>query len=307
MWAAAGVLAIACLVAYAVVRTERAVPATVVSLTFDDGFASQWTARRILDAHGYRGTFYINSARLGTPQRLNTAQVRLLADAGHEIGGHTLDHPKLPALGRTRRLREICDDRIALTRLIGAPVTSFAYPFGASAPAVEQDVAACGYNSARTVGGLDTSGDRCVNCPAAESMPPGNRLRFRSSTSYVESTPISQAMKQIVAAERSGGGWIPLVFHEVCDGCSKLAITPSNLTALLDWMRGRGVTVRTVGQVIGGDAHPAVASSAVGIAQASIETRSWRLNLRESLFAALALLFGLPIGGLLIARATGRW
>jgi peptidoglycan/xylan/chitin deacetylase (PgdA/CDA1 family) len=39
---------------------------TVVSLTFDDGQASQYAAASVLHRHGMAGTFYINSGYVGS-------------------------------------------------------------------------------------------------------------------------------------------------------------------------------------------------------------------------------------------------
>ncbi len=305
-WLAAGAIGVVPAATYLVGRMGPARTPTVVSLTFDDGFKSQWTARSVLAAHGYRATFYINSARLGQARRLTAAQVRLLADEGHEIGGHTLDHVELPKYKRDMRLRQICDDRLRLTRLLGTDaVRSFAYPYGASGPGVERDVASCGYNSARIVGGLNPEAGGCNGCPDAESASPRARFKIRSSPSFVVSTPLSRITAQIAKAQRSGGGWIPLVFHEVCDGCSRLAISTADFTALLGWMRVRGVTVRTVDQVIGGDTRPAVASNAIGLV--AVGEHGWWPSARWTLLAVVALLFGLPIGGLAAARRAGRW
>jgi peptidoglycan/xylan/chitin deacetylase (PgdA/CDA1 family) len=46
--------------------TATAAPTqTVVSLTFDDGTATQYVARLLFASHAMHGTFYINSSRLG--------------------------------------------------------------------------------------------------------------------------------------------------------------------------------------------------------------------------------------------------
>ena len=39
---------------------------TVVSLTFDDGSASQYSTLSMLSAHGMNGTYYINSGLVGS-------------------------------------------------------------------------------------------------------------------------------------------------------------------------------------------------------------------------------------------------
>src|SRR4051812_28668821 len=72
---------------------------TVVSLTFDDGRAQTYPARSILASHGMKGTFYINSANVGTDSYYMTwPQIDGLAADGNEIGGHTLHHTVLPSL-----------------------------------------------------------------------------------------------------------------------------------------------------------------------------------------------------------------
>ena len=71
---------------------------TRVSLNFDDCLSSQLQAAAMLETRGMRGTFYINSGKLGLSGRLTAAQVRALLDAGHEMGGHTLTHPHVTTL-----------------------------------------------------------------------------------------------------------------------------------------------------------------------------------------------------------------
>lgn len=316
IWLVLGLTVLGAATTYAL--RQRARPQTVVSLTFDDGFLSQLRAQSILRRYGDHATFYINSARLDTARRLTADQVRLLAAEGNEIGGHTLDHVNLPTLERAARVKQICDDRIALVHLLGSDaVSSFAYPYGALTPAVERDVAVCGYNSARTVGGLDARVGRCAGCPDAESASPGHRFRIRSGPSFVASTPIAHATEQILAAERAGGGWVPLVFHEVCDHCSKMAITPANLTALLDWIHARGIPVRTVGEVVGGATRPVVTTATAlrhtnqgalaSFVAAGRTDLGWRPGLRLTVLAIVALLFTLPVGTLALLRSTGRW
>src|SRR5437868_2896315 len=71
---------------------------TVVSLTFDDGLADQYDARPMLEELGLNATFFVNTGRLGRSGYLTTAQLVELQAAGHEIGGHTVNHARLPAV-----------------------------------------------------------------------------------------------------------------------------------------------------------------------------------------------------------------
>lgn len=62
-----------------------------ISLTFDDGLASQLAvAVPMLNAHDLRGTFYIPAA--DTYEQALAPWIDV-AESGHEIGNHTVDHP----------------------------------------------------------------------------------------------------------------------------------------------------------------------------------------------------------------------
>lgn len=63
-----------------------------VSLTFDDGMPSQLErAVPLLKDHGLTGTFYINPR--GDDWKSKLEPWRAVAQAGHEIGNHTVNHP----------------------------------------------------------------------------------------------------------------------------------------------------------------------------------------------------------------------
>jgi peptidoglycan/xylan/chitin deacetylase (PgdA/CDA1 family) len=252
--ALAGALCALVPAAHAAVRQHT----TVVSITFDDGFASQMRAAPILKRYGVHATFYVNSELLNAANRLTFAQVRALEAAGNEIGGHTSDHTSLVSVDAAEGTRQICNDRVALTRITGRAPRSFAYPYGASNRATERLVEHCGYSSARIVGGLT-----CSACARAESLAPANRFHVKTSYSFVASTRLADAKSAIRQVARHGGGWVPLVFHEVCSRCSEMGVRPSELRSLLAWIsrhRADGYVVRTVGDVVGGQALAVVSA-----------------------------------------------
>jgi peptidoglycan/xylan/chitin deacetylase (PgdA/CDA1 family) len=227
-------------------------PQTIVSLTFDDGSASESVVRSLLAAHGMNATFYVNSSRLGTDGYLTWAQVAQLAADGNEIGGHTSFHIDLTQTDTTEAQRQVCDDRDNLLDA-GFQVTDFAYPYGgfdASAQALVQN---CGYNSART--------SNLLTPPPTESLPPQDPYAIREAGSATTSVSLATLESYVTQVEQNGGGWAPLVFHQICNACDTYSITQANLTAFLDWLQPRaanGTIVKTVQQVIGGPVRPAV-------------------------------------------------
>ncbi len=90
-----------------------------VSLTYDDALSIhyEYVGPR-LEAHGLRGTFYLNIA--GNPMQ-NPAPWRELAARGHELGNHMLFHPcrrdsprRLPWLDKAFDLRDYTPLRLQL-------------------------------------------------------------------------------------------------------------------------------------------------------------------------------------------------
>ncbi|HET8786641.1 MAG TPA: Ig-like domain-containing protein, partial [Candidatus Limnocylindrales bacterium] len=240
--------------AAAAASTSQATSQTVVSLTFDDGLATQYAARSALAAHGMHGTFYVNSGRLGTDDSyyMTWSQVHGLADDGNEIGGHTSHHVNMPLTDPTETQRQVCADRNNLLAA-GFQVTDFAYPYGAFNAASESYVQGCGYNSARTTSQ--------VAAPPSESIPPPDPYAIRIAGSGNTATSLATLKGYVTQVEEAGGGWVPLVFHQICDACDPNSITMSDFVALLDWLTARsanGTVVQTVREVVGGQVQPAV-------------------------------------------------
>ncbi|MFI5804213.1 polysaccharide deacetylase family protein [Streptomyces sp. NPDC051561] len=139
---------------------RRVLPSKPVLITFDDGYEGVHRhALPSLVKYGFRSSLFVSTGWLrgryegpGAPDTmLDWDQVRQLADAGAEIGGHSHTHPQLDQLDDERlrfevlRCREIVADELA-----GAPV-SFAYPYGYSSRRVRRAVHAAGYAQALAV------------------------------------------------------------------------------------------------------------------------------------------------------------
>jgi hypothetical protein len=235
---------------------------TIVSLTFDDTLADQYQLGDMLAARGMRATFYVNSTRFGNSGSMTLAQVQTLQQRGNEIAGHTLDHVDLTSVSTAEAQRQVCDDRNALLAA-GFAVSSFAYPFGADNATVQGIVGDCNYNSARDVGGLVTP-TSCASCPYGNPMPPPNLYQVRTNGSIRSTTSLDTMKLYVTQAEQNGGGWVPFVFHHICNGCNEYAVSASTLTAFLDWLAARrsaGTEVATVHEVIGGAILPPAGGS----------------------------------------------
>ncbi len=216
-------------------------PRAQVSITFDDGWASQYDAALpVLNAYGVRATFYITTAYLDHeeyPGFMTAEQVRSLARAGHEIGGHTVTHRDLTTLRAGDLLRELSSSKRTLERVTGTRVTSLAYPFGSYNQAVLRTARLTGYTNGRTVEPETNS-----------AATPVFELRSLSPTSATPLTDLLTAVDDAVAR----GEWLIITFHEMADNGNEYANTPAYLDALLAHTTALGVPVVTVRQGLAG-------------------------------------------------------
>ncbi len=122
----------------------------LVGLTADDGYESflrhAWPRLR---ERGWSATLFLVAGRCGQDNRwpgqpaavprerlVTWEEAARLAEEGCELGAHSLTHAPLPCLSTARAEDEIRGSQEEIERRTGAPVRVFAYPYGASAPAV---------------------------------------------------------------------------------------------------------------------------------------------------------------------------
>jgi peptidoglycan/xylan/chitin deacetylase (PgdA/CDA1 family) len=242
---------------------------TVVSLTFNDGNASQYSyARSVLQAHGMKATFYVASGWVTAVSNgsMSWSQVRNLYRDGHEIGGMGTDHRNLTTLDAATAQQQVCGDRQTLTTQ-GLDPQTFTYPAAAVNAAAESTVQGCGYLAARTIGGLvaptSTTG------PWAESIPPADRYAIRTANLPTGAITLSTLQADVNKAAEKGGGWLPISFNQVCHSgsanystcmASSKPVDDAVFSQFLDWLQGSGApagtTVRTVRDVMGAGVQP---------------------------------------------------
>lgn len=242
---------------------------TVVSLTFDDGYANQLSAARVLDRLGMDATFYITSGWIDQPGYLGRADLVSLDDRGHEIGGHTVNHQDLSPLGDTEARRQVCDNRKTLQDWGFSP-RSFAYPFASHSAATRSIVQQCGYDTGRSLGDV-RSPDSCDDCDPAASLPATDPYELAVPDQVESSWSLSDLQRQVRQAQRGGGGWVVLTLHRVCSdigspSCpASQSITPARFQAFAAWLRlqtlnpfakTRVATVESTHQAALGSSYP---------------------------------------------------
>jgi peptidoglycan/xylan/chitin deacetylase (PgdA/CDA1 family) len=137
-------------------------PPGLAAVSFDDAMRNALsTALPILQALGIRASLYVPTDWLGGSNPwisgpdaaiLNAEELRELAAAGWELGAHTVSHPDLATLDYDGCMREIEGSCEALAQILGAPVETFAYPFGSYGPAAVAAARNAGLLAAVTTG-----------------------------------------------------------------------------------------------------------------------------------------------------------
>ena len=128
-------------------------PPRPIIITFDDGHLNNYTtAFPIMQKYGFTGVLYIVGNYMGTPEYMSADQIKEMAEAGWEVGSHSMSHLDLTLLEPEYQRSEIVNSREKLEAELGVPVLSFAYPFGVSNSSVIDYVHFAGYTSAMGLG-----------------------------------------------------------------------------------------------------------------------------------------------------------
>lgn len=112
-----------------------------ITFSYDDAVTQDQRLIHLFNKYGLKGTFNLNSDLLGKPGSLvredvTVAHVKPRAQEiakiyeGHEVAGHTLTHPLLPQQSDEEIIRQVEQDRLALSDIVGYEVVGFAYPGG---------------------------------------------------------------------------------------------------------------------------------------------------------------------------------
>ncbi|MDC2956448.1 polysaccharide deacetylase family protein [Streptomyces gilvifuscus] len=142
-------------------RSGRPLPLRPVLITFDDGYEGVHRhALPVLAKHGFAATLFVSTGWIrgaydaggALDTMLDWDQVREIAAADVEIGGHSHTHPQLDQLDDERLRHELAHCRDIVTDALGTAPVSFAYPYGYSSRRVREAVRETGYAQALAVG-----------------------------------------------------------------------------------------------------------------------------------------------------------
>ncbi|MER7009450.1 polysaccharide deacetylase family protein [Dactylosporangium sp. NPDC000555] len=220
---------------YTPARLNRA----LVSLTFDDGWRSQYTAGvPLLDKYRMGATYYLLTSTIGYPDYMTKAQMGDLPNHGIEIASHTVDHPHLPTLSAAKIDSELKDSQATLRQWFGPGVAkNLATPYG-EYNATVLSTSKKYYRSHRSTDeGFNTKDSTDVN-----------NIKVRNILNTTTPAQVGQWVDQAMRDK----SWLVLVYHEVSTTAEDptYAVTPANLEAELKLIQSKGIAVRTVDEAL---------------------------------------------------------
>lgn len=120
-----------------------------ITFSYDDGVIQDRRLVPLLDKYGLKATFNLNSEWFGMHHVMKNHgiefdHVKVEADevrqlyANHEVAVHTLTHEWLRKLSDEDVIRQVEQDRVNLSNLVGYEVVGMAYPFGSYDERVEK-------------------------------------------------------------------------------------------------------------------------------------------------------------------------
>ena len=125
-----------------------------LAVTFDDGDRSVLEhAFPVMSELGLPGTVFVPTVAVGAPGQLGWDELRLLANAGWEIGSHSVTHVCLTGLDDAALDRELRVSRELIEVQLGVPCRSIAYPYGESDERVRAAAGRTGYTAGCTTAG----------------------------------------------------------------------------------------------------------------------------------------------------------
>lgn len=128
--------------------------AKALTFSYDDGVQDDRRLISILDKHGMKGTFNLNSGIYPTEgehtRMMKDELTELLKDSPHEVATHAYSHPFLGTLPSAMIALDIIKDREELEAQFETIIRGHAYPMGSYNDKVVDVLKTCGIAYART-------------------------------------------------------------------------------------------------------------------------------------------------------------
>ena len=206
-------------------RTSSRSLQTLVTFVFDDGNETDYTLMKpLFAAQGEVACSAVVTSLIGEVDRLTSAQIVELEDAGWEILSHTKTHANLTELTEAEILTELADSKTELEAM-GLTINNLAYPYGAHNETVRR-IAREYYRSAR-----DDSGTN-----------PALLDTYRLSARVADDHTALATYQGYVDTAELYTRWLIFYLHETNSD------DVTALNTLIDYIQAKGISIVTINQ-----------------------------------------------------------
>jgi peptidoglycan/xylan/chitin deacetylase (PgdA/CDA1 family) len=214
----------------------------IVTLTFDDGYQTEYTnALPLLKQYGFTSTQFIITDEIGKTGFMTAAELKAFTADGDEMASHTVTHDDLTQETTSALNNEMTQSQATLKTDTGVAPTDFAYPYGlynANVVTAAKTV----YKAARGVeSGLNSK---------------DNYDQYDLKVENVYTVTPTADITDWVAQAKATNTWLILVYHGVDTNVNDPVdgdiydVPPAQLSAQLGSIKASGVTVETMSQAI---------------------------------------------------------
>ena len=161
--------------------------------SWDDGYKKDLKIADLLSRHNITGTFYV-CPKIQFEEAMMTKNEILILRRTHEIGAHTITHPKLTKIPIEQARKEIIESKKWVESCTGKPCEMFCYPYGDHNDDTARLVRDAGFRGARTVVPLEFSSTDPFTMPTTLQIYPFPwRKRWKRPSHYIN--PLGHDLK----------------------------------------------------------------------------------------------------------------
>lgn len=209
---------------------------TLVTLTFDDGWESQFTAGDpVLKNAGFPATYYLSTGLLNTTGYMTDKMVFSLLETGNELANHTVSHPRLLHLTDTKVSREFADSGSYLNAKFSVQPVNFASPYGETDERVKKIIKQYFKSHRGVIEGYN--------------YKDGFDIYDLKVQNILISTKESEVKAWLDKAEKEKS-WLILVYHAVDTNGDPYSVTPDNFQKQINIIKQSGLPVVTIEQAL---------------------------------------------------------
>ena len=184
-----------------------------ITTSWDDGHPLDHRLAELLTANGLTGTFYVPPKSQN--QTMDPPAVRALADAGFEVGAHTLHHVFLDGADDATAEREVAGSRRWVQDTTGQPCPMFCPPGGKYAGRELRLIGEAGFAGLRTVELMSVDPPRRRGPLAV--LPTTVQAHPQPRAAYLRNAVKRRSFGNLMAYVRAGlaDDWVTLVEREL--------------------------------------------------------------------------------------------